>query len=226
MICNCCGSNKFNSEEVLWDKLIQDWSLSEYEVNYINRQQGYTCDHCGSSLRVIALATAIMRNFNYEGKFKDFVRKRSFKNLKILEINPAGCLSQFFSGFKKHTLISYPDIDIMTMPYGDQQFDLIIHSDVLEHVENPVKGLCECYRVLKKSGICIFTVPIIVDRTTISRINKVASYHGSSENNESDLLVHTEYGSDAWKQVIQAGFSECRIYSHEYPSANVLTGVK
>jgi SAM-dependent methyltransferase len=226
MICNCCGSNSFYSREVLWKKLIEDWDLSEYEANYINRQQGYICSQCHSSLRIIALATAIMKNYKFDGIFKKFTKRINFRRIRILEVNPAGSLSQFFYHMKHHTLASYPDIDIMNMPYEDQKFDLIIHSDVLEHVEDPIKGLSECYRVLKKGGFCVFTVPIIVDRLTKSRVNEPKSYHGSSESNESDLLVYTEYGSDAWTQVIQAGFSECRVYSHEYPSANVLTGVK
>jgi hypothetical protein len=50
------------------------------------------------------------------------------------------------------------------------------------------------------------------------------SYHGSEA--QPIYLVHTEYGADAWKHVIRAGFQECRIFSLEYPAALALVGVK
>ena len=226
MICTCCGSSSFYFQPVLWEKLISDWRLSKYEVDYINRQQGLICNRCGSSLRIIALAAAIMKTFKFQGEFKNFVRKREFKKLKILEVNSAGCISQFLKGIRGYIQSSYPEVDMMMMKYKDKEFDLVIHSDVLEHIENPRKGLQECYRVLKENGICIFTVPIIVDRLSMFRENNIKSYHGLPGSEEPDLLVYTEYGSDVWQEVIQSGFSECRIYSHEYPSANVLICVK
>jgi ubiquinone/menaquinone biosynthesis C-methylase UbiE len=113
----------------------------------------------------------------------------------------------------------------MALPYPDATFDLVLHSDTLEHVEHPVAALSECARVLKTGGYCAFTVPIVVDRLTSSRAGLPASYHGSEEN-PGDCLVHTEYGADAWKHVIQAGFQECRLIALEYPCALALVGVK
>jgi hypothetical protein len=46
------------------------------------------------------------------------------------------------------------------------------------------------------------------------------------DQNPTDHLVQTEYGSDAWSQVIRAGFAECRIVSLEYPAALALVGVR
>jgi hypothetical protein len=34
--------------------------------------------------------------------------------------------------------------------------------------------------------------------------------------------VHTEYGADAWLQVIEAGFMECRLVVLEFPAAIAL----
>jgi hypothetical protein len=52
------------------------------------------------------------------------------------------------------------------------------------------------------------------------------SYHGSSDNPSDDLIVHTEYGCDSWRQVIQAGFQQCRLFSIDYPSSLALVAVK
>src|SRR5262249_28097788 len=95
----------------------------------------------------------------------------------------------------------------------------------LEHVPRPVEALAECRRVLRNGGVCAFTVPQIVGRLSIARAGLPSSYHGSSAN-PSDCLVHTEYGADAWKHVIQAGFDECRISVLEYPAALALIGVR
>ncbi|MDB5300562.1 MAG: uncharacterized protein JWO87_2225, partial [Phycisphaerales bacterium] len=81
-------------------------------------------------------------------------------------------------------------------------------------------------RVLKTGGLCVFTVPIVVGRMTISRTGMPPSYHGDPSVDRRAFLVHTEYGCDAWAQVIQAGFAECRIVSLDYPTAQALTGVK
>jgi len=75
-------------------------------------------------------------------------------------------------------------------------YDLIIHSDTLEHVEYPVTALSECKRILAQKGRTIFTVPIVVDRLTKYRIGLPKSYHGSPSNLKDDLVVYTEFGVD------------------------------
>ena len=114
---------------------------------------------------------------------------------------------------------------MMNLQFEDSSFDLIVHSDTLEHILHPVRGLSECRRVLRPGGACAFTVPLIVDRLTISRDGMPPSYHGSSAN-PGDCLVHTEYGADAWKHVLLAGFRECRISAIEYPTAQALVAVR
>jgi SAM-dependent methyltransferase len=49
--------------------------------------------------------------------------------------------------------------DVTRTTFPDKSFDLIISSDVLEHVPNVEGAFAEFHRVLKPGGICIFTVP-------------------------------------------------------------------
>lgn len=51
------------------------------------------------------------------------------------------------------------NIDAQSLPYGNDFFDSIICSEVIEHVLLPDKLLQEAYRVLKKDGIFIITTP-------------------------------------------------------------------
>lgn len=226
-ICNCCGSVEITHSSVLWDSLINQWHLSSYEVQYINRQQGLHCLFCNANLRSMALAMAIMKCLSYGGGLlKYFVKLPRIQQLKIIEVNEAGNLTQYLSQIPGHILATYPQVNMMSLPFADSSYDLVVHSDTLEHIQNPIQALSECYRVLKPGGFCCFTVPMIVDRLTLTRKGLPPSYHGVPGANKLDFLVYTEYGADAWKQVVQAGFPECRIYSLDYPAAQVIVGVK
>jgi SAM-dependent methyltransferase len=225
-ICACCGADTFVTHPVLWKGLIDEWGLSPIEINYINRQQGVTCKKCGNNLRSIALAKAILSAWKSKGNFKSFVRSPRTWLLQILEINPAGSLTEYFSKMPRRTLAVYPEVDMQRMPYASDRFDLVVHSDTLEHVPNPVLALSECQRVLKPGGFCCFTIPIILGRLTRTRSGLPPSYHGEQSNSNSDFLVQTEYGSDFWTQLFEAGFAECRIVSAEFPSAQAIVAQK
>ena len=57
-----------------------------------------------------------------------------------------------------------PDIilDVCNMKQiQDESVDVINAIELFEHVENPEKGLKECYRVLKKGGVMILSVPFL-----------------------------------------------------------------
>lgn len=227
LYCYCCGSRKFEKHEVLWKQLSDEWRLAKLEIEYINRQQGLTCVSCGANLRSIALAFAFMKAMNFRGLFKDFVQdSTAAKHLKVLEINEAGSLTPWLAKIPGHKLIRYPEFDMTAMPFESSVFDVVIHSDTLEHIEYPIRALSECRRVLKENtGFCLFTVPMVVDRLTASRTGLPPSYHGTKDKLSEDHVVFTEYGCDTWRQVILAGFSECRIVSVEFPSAQALVGV-
>ena len=49
--------------------------------------------------------------------------------------------------------------DICNIPYSDNEFDVVVCFDVLEHIEKDQKAVDEIYRVLKPGGYFVFTVP-------------------------------------------------------------------
>jgi SAM-dependent methyltransferase len=224
--CTCCGSRDFEFRRILWDELVQAWRLSGYERDYIDRQQGLTCRACGSNLRSMALARAICRCYGHAGTFARFVQERSSRKIRLLEINEAGGLTQFLSKLPKHCIGRYPQLDMMRMPYADGVFDLVVHSDTLEHVPEPITGLSECRRVLRPGGYCAVTVPVIVDRMSMGRAGLSASYHDTPDQRGSDFVVQTEYGCDVWRHFVVAGFQECRLFALEFPSALAFVGVR
>ena len=217
--CSCCGSHELEHTPILWPELIESWGLEPHEAEYIDRQQGYHCMVCGSNLRSMALADAVMMFFGFAGVFADFVKV--WNQLRVLELNEAGQLNQFLRKMPRHVLASFPDVDMQDLPYEDVSFDLVVHSDTLEHVPDPVRGLAECRRVMASGGATCFTVPIVVGRLTRSRACLPPMHHGSEDS--PIHLVQTEYGSDMWEQIFMAGFDECRIGCTEFPAGLAIT---
>ncbi len=57
----------------------------------------------------------------------------------------------------------YKSCDITKgLPFKDEEFDLVIFGEVIEHVPNPDKVLYEIRRVLKKNGKLIVSTPNLV----------------------------------------------------------------
>lgn len=224
--CTVCGGQEFSYREVLWRALVDEWQLSPYETDYINRQQGFVCEQCGNNLRSMALAGGIVYAQSFTGNLVQFAESSEGATLKILEINEAGGLTPIINKLPGHLLIRYPEYDMTSLTFSPETFDLVIHSDTLEHVSNPERALAECRRVLCRDGKCIFTVPIIVDRMTRSRTGLSPSYHGQSGVPADDQVVFTEFGADIWELVLKAGFSSCEIFSLEYPAALAIVARK
>jgi SAM-dependent methyltransferase len=53
--------------------------------------------------------------------------------------------------------------DLTTIPVEDNRFDLVLCSQVLEHIPEPEKVLKEFFRVLKPSGTLWLTVPLFYE---------------------------------------------------------------
>lgn len=219
-LCQCpvCGGSSFIQRQVLWPELIGAWQLSEVEARYIDRQQGYCCEGCGSNLRSMALADAILRSYGYRGTLEAFAKSPEGAELKVLEINPAGTLTRHLGSMPGHRLVNYPEFDMTKLAIDSGSLDLVVHSDTLEHIDHPEIAMAECRRVLKEGGRCIFTIPVVVGRLSRSRAGLAPSYHGCSSDVGSDLLVHTEFGADFWTTVLAAGFKSCTVHCLEYPA--------
>ncbi len=212
MICPVCGNGNFSQIAVLKERLIQEWKLSPEEVEYINRQQGFQCTNCGCNLRAMTLADALLKKLRESRLLKDLHRSKKFRDFKLLEINHAGGLHPHLKKQQNYTFAEFPDVDIQALPYSDKSFEIIIHSDTLEHVENSLQGLKECYRVLKNGGVLIYTIPIVIGRLTKKRDSLPNSYHGTQEEEQGeDYKVWTEYGADFWVELISAGFNLVEI---------------
>src|SRR6202023_1840527 len=155
---------------------------------------------CGVHLGSSALAAAILWWVHWDGSFQSWVARKP--SLRVLEINKAGDLTPWLEQLANHQLVEYPDVDMQELPFADDQWDLILHSDTLEHVDDPRAALIECRRVMVPSGAMCFTIPIIAGRLSRRRDHMPPSYHGSTTDRVYKVI--TEYGADFWVSVLDA----------------------
>lgn len=219
LVCSLCGGRDFVSHNVLWPELIAQWQLTQEEASYVDRQQGCVCAACGTNLRGSALGDAVRQFFDTDLTLRDAIDSGEFDSLRVLDANGVPGLSEVLSKLPKYVRRDFPDIDLQKLSYDGSSFDLIVHSDTLEHVPQPQLALEECRRVLAPAGRLCFTAPIIVGRMTRNRAGLPPSYHGQADDEAADYVVHSEFGADLWTLVFAAGFTNVTLNQIEYPSA-------
>ncbi len=76
---------------------------------------------------------------------------------------------------RKHSFIKYRSLDLFMEGvddkaditnmniYGNDRFDIILCSHVLEHVTDDKKAMAELFRVLKPDGFAVIMAPIIIN---------------------------------------------------------------
>jgi SAM-dependent methyltransferase len=203
---------------VLWEELVDAWGLSADEAASVDRREGTSCGMCGAHLRSWGLADALLSSVGWEGSLASWVA--SAPPCRLLEINQAGDLSEWLARMPNRELVEYPEVDMQHLPFADASWDLVVHSDTLEHVDDPIAALRECRRVLVAGGSLCFTIPIIPGRLTRSRRGMAPSFHGTER--DPAYLVATEYGADFWVDILAAGFRELRIVVSQWPDAIAL----
>jgi SAM-dependent methyltransferase len=81
--------------------------------------------------------------------------------LKSMGLRVIGIDSEMYSLSFAKTLSGGPLVngDLLRLPIKSDSIDLMIATDIFEHIEEDVLGMKEIYRVLKRGGKAIITVP-------------------------------------------------------------------
>lgn len=132
-------------------------SINRFDKNYFKRQYGEQCDEAREYLKY----------------FTNIVCKSCLPS-KVLD---AGCgfgfsLSEFQEiGIEAHGIDvsefvvksnENPNVilgNVQNLPYRDESFDVVISTEVLEHLENPKQAIEELKRVLRDDGYILLTTP-------------------------------------------------------------------
>jgi SAM-dependent methyltransferase len=174
------------------------------------------CMRCGANLRYELLA--------------EYLRERIAKDRPqaIWELDPSSVLRPLLQraplyhrtfydpalppGAERADGAAMQDVTQTTFP--DEMFDLIVSSDVLEHVPDLERAFAEMRRILKPGGSCIFTVPTndatlrraVVDPGGSVRHLLPPDYH-SDPLNPRGILAFWSLGFDLQERFGRAGLT-------------------
>ncbi len=194
-------------------------------------REGYPCPKCKATLRYRHQAFIILNIFNNPSitTFVELVGNPDFRDLCIYEPGIIGPFRKYIKNLKGyHQSYYWADVrpgeyfngvrceNLEALTFGDDFFDLIITSDIFEHIRKPFTAFGEVYRVLKPGGRHIFTVPMTwpLPEETQYRVNvdgvqdihiKEPVYHGSPVD-KNGSLVYMDFGMDILRQLERIGF--------------------
>lgn len=104
--------------------------------------------------------------------------------------------------------------DLMACTHPSETFDLVVTSDILEHVRRPMLAFAEIRRILRRGGHHVFSIPtrVPLPPRSVSRVDTSGEadihllppvWHGSGDGGRS--LVYTEFGRDLLDQLAVIG---------------------
>jgi predicted SAM-dependent methyltransferase len=132
-------------------------------------------------------------------------------NLRVLHIAPENCFINKFESIWRDSYITGDisgknvkfKVDITKIPFENESFDFILCNHVLEHVKEDRIALIEFFRVLKKQGKLLITVPIYDNNTfedfKINTPKERLKYFGQKDHVR-------KYGLDIINRIKKCGF--------------------
>ncbi len=148
---------------------------------------------------------------------------------KVLHIAPE---QEFLRRFRKMKNLDYlsadlysPIVDvkadILSLPFEDSCFDIVICNHVLEHIVHDAKAMSELYRVMKPGGWGIFQVPM---KNSLEKTYEDFSITDPKERQKHfGQYDHVRwYGMDYFDRLRKAGFeTEPLFYSEKYTDEEI-----
>ncbi len=204
---NCGVAAPYRRVDPIDEALRRTWGLSDTLTDLFNRREGSICPHCGVNLRGQGLAKAILKSkYGFgEKSLRAWVLAANAHRLTVCELNKCHELHHTLTDLQNLTYAEYgtgTQENIQEMTYESDTFDLFLHSETIEHVNDSGRAADECRRVIKPDGLVLFTTPVIWNRRTRRRASSDGdgihhilepSYH---DRRTADYLVFHEYGRD------------------------------
>ena len=190
----------------------------------INRDEtGVRCLRCAASAvhsamgwalrdQHLDLATTDACEFSARGPLVAYLH-RHVRSLKVSEFFANSPFGAMRDGVRCE--------DMQRLSYADASFDLITHTEVLEHVPDDTLALAELHRVLRPGARLLFTVPLFDSDTTVERAYLrdgviehllFPSYHRDPLRGGEGILAFRDYGRDILARLQAAGFAAPSLY--------------
>ncbi|QSX74461.1 methyltransferase domain-containing protein [Lysobacter arenosi] len=236
--CNICGHRLVVPLEVFSDR------------------EARSCVVCGSTLRFRAIMAALQSSLDGDHQVRVLERLPRCKHLKGIGMSDTGS----YAGTLK-SRFDYTNTFFHTEPLLDirsparhliGQFDFVVSSDVLEHVDGPPQRAFSNLRaLLKPGGILVFTVPYGAEQETVEHYPELHDYRIEGEGDMrvlinvttdgreqrfTDLCFHGGDGSTlelrrfAYPHLIRlleaAGFKDIRVHDVDHPEWGIVHQAK
>lgn len=183
---------------------------------------GVRCVVCGAAPIATSIANVLMSHVP------------DYRQKKMYELSSRGAFFEFINKNVENAVFSeYMDDvkpgdsvngvlcqDVQNLTFDDGVFDVCTSTEVFEHVPNDLQGFKEIYRVLRDSGVFVFTVPLYDVDTTVTRAlldnGEIVhllppEYHDDSIRGVGKVLVFRDYGRDIVDKLLSVGFTDVEI---------------
>ena len=184
-------------------------------------REGLHCGNCGSSSRSRAVVYVLGTLYGVQGQ--PLFSWPARREVSILESSARGMMPLMLHDKFDYRPTEYDAdriaagddryADFQDLSMGEGSFDIVIASDVFEHVRRDRKAFAEVFRVLKPGGTFLLTVPYDHTRAeTLVRVDTSGEtdvhlmepeYHGGGGH----TLTYRHYGRDLLSALKNTGFA-------------------
>jgi Methyltransferase domain len=209
------------------------------------------CKFCGATMRERQLASGLLqiiakRVGQTENDLQAFRRnpRATFRILdsdsfsaisRILRGLPGYVHSQFLPGQRNGEILAdgSVNVNLEAIPFPEASFDVILTSDVMEHVEDDAQAHREIFRCLAPEGTYLFTVPYddcMIGHRQLTQGTGLASRYFILEKHihgdphaKSGIIAHRIYGRQLLDDLGDMGF-DVRFESVDHPNSGIFGG--
>lgn len=225
-------------------RLASDWENGEVYKQELASRESIVCALCRANMRMRAQARVLLDMLELrttrdlaaklvaEPQFTIYeaATRTVFRTPALHRANYIG--SEFREGAPRGAIVDgVRNEDLQALSFPDASLDVVLTSDVLEHVADLDRARDEIVRVLKPGGWHVFTIPTDVALPrTIERARIVdgvvvherpALYHGDSIRGEG-ILAFRDFGADACERMSHPD-AGCRAVACAMPEGRVAT---
>lgn len=182
------------------------------------------CKKCGCSVRVSDAARIYLeKGLGCTDSQASLTSAQAlFEKKRILNCAEHGIFKEYLRHLSGYTALKGNEKErcrmLYNLPYAGETFDIILNEEMMAYFKEPEKAFLECYRVLKKDGILLLTVPLHEGKHTRFRNDpKKTVYRGEG------MKVYVDWGDDICQYLERAGFW-AKIYDcHKFHEEQEIT---
>jgi SAM-dependent methyltransferase len=241
--CNLCGPHGTLLHEMLDNDLQQ-----RHRIGLL--RETLRCRHCLSKMRDRTLAAGLLDvmadRFGVRADTVEELADRMPEHVRVLDTDANGRIGRLLAKHPGTVLSLYqPDhgngatlrpgvvnVDLQQMPFPDESFDLILTTEVMEHVRYVDTAHLEIARCLRPGGSYLFTVPYddsmettwqLIDPVTDEELVHPPHMHGDPGLRDEGIKSYRVFGRDLIDQLGDAGL-DVEFLAMERPDVGVFSG--